>query len=62
MVFKSAHMMISPKTKKKNPKKKELTFGVCDLTLPARASDPWTFPILSCAFNQKKKEESDKFV
>ena len=21
------------------------TLGVCDLTLPARASDPWTFPL-----------------
>jgi hypothetical protein len=23
------------------------TFGVCPLTFPARASDPWTFPILT---------------
>lgn len=23
-----------------------LTFGVCDLTLPARARDPWTFPMI----------------
>ena len=24
-----------------------LTFGVCDLTLPARASEPWTFPMIA---------------
>jgi hypothetical protein len=23
------------------------TFGVCDLTLPARASEPWTFPMIA---------------
>ena len=22
------------------------TFGVCDLTLPARAREPWTFPMI----------------
>ena len=26
---------------------KDVTFGVCDLTLPARARDPWTFPMAS---------------
>ena len=25
----------------------DVTFGVCDLTLPARARDPWTFPMAS---------------
>ena len=25
----------------------DITFGVCDLTLPARARDPWTFPMAS---------------
>ena len=23
------------------------TLGVCDLTLPARASDPWTLPMIA---------------
>ena len=23
------------------------TFGVCDLTLPARARDPWTLPMIA---------------
>jgi len=23
------------------------TFGVCDLTFPARARDPWTFPMIA---------------
>jgi len=25
----------------------ERTFGVCDLTLPARASEPWTLPMIA---------------
>lgn len=26
------------------------TLGVCDLTLPARASDPWTLPMIAVGF------------
>ena len=29
------------------------TFGVCPRTLPARASEPWTFPILEVALRRK---------
>lgn len=27
------------------------TLGVCDLTFPARASDPWTLPMIAVASN-----------
>ena len=37
----------------------ERTFGVCDLTLPARAREPWTLPMIadlnsnvSCSFGK----------
>lgn len=30
-----------------SPDRQIHTFGVCDLTFPARANDPWTFPILA---------------
>jgi len=34
-----------------SPDRQIHTFGVCDLTFPARANDPWTFPIFAeCSY------------